>query len=90
VTKDEATARARADLAGRLGVAESQITSKSVADATFGDGALGAAIEDEMAASMMTDGWRITLAGPDGTSVEYRGNANQLRLYRFRGKNYKI
>jgi hypothetical protein len=90
VTKEEATSRARADLAKRLGVNESEIITDSVADTTFPDAALGAYLEDEMAADVLTEGWTITLSGPEKAGVEYRGTTGQLRLYEFDGENYLI
>ena len=90
MTKEEAITRSRGDLAQRLGVAESEITTVSVADATYPDSALGAYLEDEMAADVLTSGWRITLSGPDGSPVEYRGSEKQLRLFNFRGENFKL
>jgi hypothetical protein len=90
VTKDEATARARTDLAGRERVTEAEITVDAVADAVYPDAALGAYLEDEMAADVLTNGWRITLSGPDGKAAEYRASAEQLRLYQYNGENYKI
>jgi hypothetical protein len=51
--------------------------------------ALGAAASGEMSGQMITRGWKIQLdAG--GQSYEYRADKNQLRLYKFKGKNYKI
>lgn len=88
MTKDEATEKARKDLAKRLGVAEDQITD-SVSEADFPDMALGAAGSGEMSGQMMTKGWKIQLKS-GGQSYEYRADKNQLRLYQFKGKNYKI
>lgn len=90
MTKEEAIDRARRDLAWRLSVTESDIKSVSTDDTTFPDSALGAYLEDEMAADVLTDGWRIVLSGPDGAPVEYRGSEKQLRLFNFHGENYKL
>lgn len=90
MNKEEAIERARRDLAQRLGVAESEITTVSTTSATFPDAALGAYLEDEMAADMLTEGGRIILSGPDGKPVEYRGSEKQLRLFNFRGENFKL
>ena len=87
--KDDAVARARADLASRLGVSESEIREESVEQADFPNTALGAPARDEMSGMMMTSGWRITFRAA-GKSYEYRADRNQVRLYNFDGANYKI
>ena len=88
-SKEETVKRARADLAKRLGVSEDEIKEESVEEAEFPDMALGAAVKDEMSGQMMTSGWRIRLsAGSSG--YEYRANQNQLRLYNYKGSNYRI
>ena len=88
--KEELVARARADLAKRLGVPEDEITEEAVEDAEFPDTALGAPLKDEMSGQMITPGWRIRLKAAEGGGYEYRANQNQLRLYKYRGENYKI
>ena len=88
-SKEDAVARARRDLAARLGVAESEIREESVDQAEFPNTALGAPTRGEMSGMMMTSGWRIRL-GAAGKSYEYRADRNQVRLYDFRGANYKI
>jgi hypothetical protein len=88
MTKEEAMAKAKKDLAGRLGLGESQITD-SVSDADFPDMALGAASAGEMSGQMITRGWKIELKA-GGQSYEYRADKNQLRLFKFKGKNFKI
>jgi hypothetical protein len=90
LTKEEAIDRARRDLAQRLSVEENAIITVSVADVTYPDSALGAYLEDEMAADVMTAGWKITLSGPGGAPVEYRGSEKQLRLFNFHGENLKL
>ncbi len=89
INKEEAVAKARKDLAQRLGVADSEIVEQSVEDADFPDTALGAGTEDEMSGQMITRGWRIRLKA-SGQSVEYRADKNQVRLYQYNGKNYSI
>ena len=84
-----ALAQARADLARRLGVDEPDILEGSVAPADFPDAALGAPIEDEMSAQMITPGWRINLEAGNRT-YEYRASNRQLRLFNFNGENYRI
>jgi hypothetical protein len=87
--KEEAVEAARKDLAGRLGVAEGEVEKASVEEADFPNTALGAPLRDEMSGMMITSGWRIRLAAR-GETYEYRADRDQLRLYDFKGKNYKI
>jgi hypothetical protein len=89
MTKEEAVEKARNDLAKRLKVDASKISESSVEDADFPDMALGAAEDDEMSGQMITRGWRIRLDA-NGKSHEYRADKNQVRLYKFKGKNYRI
>jgi hypothetical protein len=87
-SEQEIINRARADLAQRLGVNESEITMQSVEQTDFPDAALGAPVEDEMSAQVITAGSRVRL-GARGQTYEYRSNGKQLRLVNFKGKNYK-
>lgn len=89
VTKDDAVKRARKDLAGRLGVAEDEIEEGGIEETDFPDLALGAPIEDEMSGQMITRGWRIRLRAK-GDEHEYRANQDQVRLYNYKGDNYRI
>ena len=89
MTKEEATNKARKDLAHRLGIDDSKVAEQSVTDVDFPDMALGAAASGEMSGQMITRGWKIQLKA-DGQSFEYRADKNQLRLYKFKGKNFKI
>jgi hypothetical protein len=88
-SSEEAAARARKDLAERLGVADTEVEEAEVSEAEFPDTALGAPVRGEMSGMMITPGWRIRLAAR-GETYEYRADRNQLRLYGFKGKNYKI
>ena len=88
-TITEALVRARQDLARRLSVGEQEILEGSVEQTDFPDAALGASIEDEMSAQVITPGWRILLKA-NGRIYEYRASARQLRLFNFNGKNYRI
>ena len=88
-SREEAVARARGDLAARLGVPDSEISEESVEQADFPNTALGAPVDDEMSGMMITSGWRIRL-GAGGRSYEYRADRNQVRLYNFGGKNYRV
>ena len=89
-SKEEIVKRARADLAKRLGVSEDEIKEKNVEETDFPDMALGAAVKDEMSGQMMTSGWRIRLSAGESGEYEYRANQNQLRLYNYKGTNYRI
>ncbi len=86
---DAATNRARRDLAQRFGLDVSEIQIESVEPADFPDAALGAPIEDEMSAQVITPGWRIRLEA-HGKTYEYRASARQLRLFNLNGENYRI
>ena len=88
LTKEEAIRQARADLASRIGVKEDDIDS-TVEDDDFPDMALGAPAKGEMSGQMITSGWRINLKAK-GQSFEYRANKNQVRLFNYKGSNYRI
>jgi hypothetical protein len=81
--------RARRDLAQRLGLNESDIGVSSVEQTEFPDAALGAPVEDEMSAQVITPGWRVRLIA-NGQAYEYRATERQLRLVNFKGENYRI
>jgi hypothetical protein len=81
--------RARRDLAQRLGIDENQIAVNSVEQSEFPDAALGAPVEDEMSAQVITPGWRIRLDA-NGQAHEYRATERQLRLVNFKDENYRI
>ncbi|HEV8139744.1 MAG TPA: hypothetical protein VGP81_08235 [Pyrinomonadaceae bacterium] len=81
--------KARSDLAQRLGVDESEIGEGQVEQTDFPDASLGAPLEDEMSAQMITPGWRIRLK-VRGETYEYRATARQLRLVNFKGRNYRV
>jgi hypothetical protein len=88
-SREAAVERARADLAARLGKAESEVTEESVEEADFPNTALGAPARGEMSGQMITPGWRIRLKA-SGKSYEYRADRNQIRLYNFNGANHKV
>ena len=88
MSKEEAVEKARKDLAQRLKVDASEIND-SVEDADFPDMALGAAESGEMSGQMITRGWRIRLSA-GGQSYEYRADKNQVRLFKYKGKNYRV
>jgi hypothetical protein len=89
LSKEDAVRRARADLAKRLGVSESEIREDSVEQTDFPDLALGAPVEDEMSGQMIASGWRIRLRS-GSESYEYRADKNQVRLYNYKGSNYRL
>ncbi|HEY0324260.1 MAG TPA: hypothetical protein VGC66_25160 [Pyrinomonadaceae bacterium] len=89
LSKEDAVSRARADLAKRLGVSEDKIKEEAVEQADFPDASLGAPVEDEMSAQMITPGWRIRL-NASGSGYEYRASRDQLRLYNHKGSNHKV
>lgn len=86
---EEAVEGARKDLAQRLGIPETEVEEASVEEADFPNTALGASLPDEMSGMMIASGWRIRLAAR-GATYEYRADRRQLRLYDFKGTNYKI
>ena len=89
LSKEEAIQKARQDLGQRLGLSEDDIETQAVDDAEFPDMALGASVADEMSGQMITPGWRIRLRA-NGQTAEYRANKHQVRLYNFKGENYRI
>jgi hypothetical protein len=89
ISKEDAVEKARKYLAGRLKLDTSAIKTSSVEDSDFPDLALGAGEDGEMSGQMITNGWRIRL-GANGKTFEYRADKNQVRLYKYQGKNYRI
>ncbi|HET9477781.1 MAG TPA: hypothetical protein VFO72_00455 [Pyrinomonadaceae bacterium] len=89
ISKKDAVEKARKDLAQRLNVDASEISEQAVEDSDFPDMSLGAAEDGEMSGQMITRGWRIRL-GASGKTYEYRADKNQVRLYKYQGKNYRI
>ncbi len=88
-SRDSAAQRAKRDLAQRLGIEESEIQIASATDEDFPNSSLGAPVEDEMSAQMISSGWQINLAA-DGDNYEYRADKYQMRLRGFEGTNYII
>jgi len=89
LNKEDAVKKARKDLAQRLKIDDNSIREQSVDDSDFPDMSLGAAEDGEMSGQMITRGWRIRL-GANNESYEYRADKNQVRLYKYKGKNYRI
>jgi CO/xanthine dehydrogenase Mo-binding subunit len=89
MSKSGAVETARKDLAKRLEIDPADVKERSVEDSDFPDMALGAAEDGEMSGQMISSGWRIRLEA-QGKTFEYRADKNQLRAYKFNGKNYRI
>ena len=89
IDREDAVRRARADLAKRLNVPESSIKEDGIEPADFPDASLGAPVEGEMSAQMITPGLRIRLSVAD-QGYEYRAANKQLRLYRYKGSNFRV
>ncbi|MBX3288055.1 MAG: hypothetical protein KF855_01800 [Acidobacteria bacterium] len=87
--QNSAIQKAKQDLAGRLGISEGDISLSGVKDVEFPDMSLGAPADGEMAAQMISYGWRIDLEAA-GKSYEYRGDKYQLRLKNFKGQNHVV
>ncbi len=88
-TKNDATAAAKHDLVERLGVDESTVEEISVTEKDFPDMSLGAPVDGEMSAQMISTGWEIRL-GVESDTYEYRADKYQLRLVDFDGQNFVI
>ncbi len=88
-TKDSATQRAKQDLAERANVSENDVKTVSVEETDFPNMSLGAPVEDEMSAQMISSGWTINLSA-DGEDYEYRADKYHLRLFDFKGENFVI
>ena len=87
--EDQTISKARQDLAARLDMSESAITTVGVKQDDFPDASLGAPVEDEMSAQVITPGWRIHLQA-GGETYEYRATERQLRLVNFKGRNCRV
>jgi hypothetical protein len=88
-SKNDAVEDARHDLAKRLKIDAADVKEQSVEDADFPDMALGAPEDGEMSGQMISRGWRIKLEA-QGQTYEYRADKNQVRAFKFKGKNYRI
>jgi hypothetical protein len=87
--QESAVQRAKEDLAGRLKIKPEDVHDGSVTEKDFPDASLGAPVEDEMSAQMISSGWQIILKA-DGKNFEYRADKYQIRLVNFEGTNYVI
>lgn len=88
-TKDSAAEKAKKDLAARLKIGDGDVKVSSVSDKDFPDMSLGAPVNDEMSAQMISTGWQINLEA-GGKNYEYRADKYQLRLRNFNGTNHVI
>lgn len=76
MSKDGQTARAKRDLAKALGIAESDISVKSVKSTTFPDASLGAGDDaGGFSAQVLTDGYIIELQAR-GSTYTYHADEN--------------
>ncbi len=89
LNQQEAVQLAVKDLSSRLMVGEGDIAVDSVQPAEFPNACLGAERVGEMCAEMLVNGWRIMLSTPS-ESYEYRGARNQLRLFNYKGQNFRV
>lgn len=80
---------AKVDLSGRTGRSVDEISVIETSETEFPDGSLGAPVRGEMAAMMITSGWRIVL-GAAGEKFEYRADPWQLRLVGLDGVNHRV
>jgi hypothetical protein len=87
--KEMAAELARKDLARRLGTSPDQISVRQITDRDFPDMSLGAPLDGEMSAQMISSGWQIELEAA-GDTYEYRADKYQLRLHNYRGSNHVI
>ena len=88
-TKDSAAEKAKKDLALRLKIGDGDVKISSVSDKDFPDMSLGAPVNGEMSAQMISTGWQINLEA-GGKNYEYRADKYQLRLRNFNGTNHVI
>jgi hypothetical protein len=89
LTRDTATEKAREDLAKRISTDTGSISILSVEDKDFPDMSLGAPVNGEGSAQMISTGWEIKL-GAEGNVYEYRADKYQLRLFDWRGMNHLV
>lgn len=88
-TKESAAELAKTDLAKRLNTDVGDVKVVDIDDKDFPDMSLGAAVDGEMSAQMISSGWLIKLAA-NAESYEYRADKYQLRAVGFKGENYVV
>jgi hypothetical protein len=89
LSREQAVDLAVRDAAERTGARRDDVRTKSVEDASYPNGALGAPRDGEMSFDMVTPGWRIRLEA-GGSSLEYRADGRQVRLAGFAGRNHLV
>ncbi len=89
ITKESSVEMAKRDLAKRLDIDVEDVKKISVSDRDFPDMSLGAPVDGEMAAQMISSGWEIEL-NAKGKNHNYRADKYQLRLHNFKGSNFVI
>lgn len=87
--REQSVEMAEADLAQRLSIDPSEVTVLEAIETDFADMSLGAPTAGEMAAQMISTGWKIRLQA-GGKDYEYRADKYQLRLVDFEGENYLL
>ena len=87
--EQSAVERAKKDLAERLKITPTDIQTDSVVEKDFPNSSLGAPVEDEMSAQMISSGWQVNLTA-GGKKYEYRADKYQIRLCGFNGTNYIV
>ncbi len=88
-TKESAVEMAKRDLAKRLDILVKDVDEVSVSEQDFLDMSLGAPVDDEMSAQMISSGWEIKLSA-GSKNYQYRADKYQLRLHNFNGANFVI
>lgn len=89
LSRDSAIQKAKTDLANRLNVSENDIELNSAGEKDFPDMSLGAPVDGEMSAQMISSGLQINL-GANGVNYEYRADKYQLRLCGHNGTNHIV
>ncbi len=89
ITKESAVEMAKRDLAKRLDIPVKNVEEISVSEQDFPDMSLGAPVDDEMSAQMISSGWEIKLSA-GSKNYQYRADKYQLRLHNFNGTNFVI
>ena len=88
-TRESTVERAKNDLAARLGIDAGEVTLDGITDREFPNASLGAPVDGEMSAMMISSGWQIDMEA-NGKKFEYRGDKYQLRLVGFEGGNHVV
>jgi hypothetical protein len=89
INQAEAAKIATNDLSQRLDVPATAIELVSNQAAEYTNAALNAPLQNEVSLEVMANGWQITLA-TGGQQYQYRADRKQVRLFNFRGSNYRV